>query len=62
MLHAKDDPMVPMSTLGAIEDASDAITFVESEHGGHVGWFGGVSEKAFIDGWAMEQICAFAQI
>ncbi len=59
MLHAEDDPMVPMNTLSAAEDASDQVSFVTSKHGGHVGWFGGFGEKLWVDTWAVDRVCDF---
>ena len=60
MLHAEDDPMVPLGTLSAAEDASNAVSFVTSKKGGHVGWFGGMGEKPWVDTWAIDRVCEFA--
>jgi predicted alpha/beta-fold hydrolase len=59
MLHAEDDPMVPLETLGAAEDASPHVSFVTSKRGGHVGWFGGMGEKLWVDTWAVDRVFQF---
>ena len=59
MLHAEDDPMVPLETLGAAEDASPHVSFVTSARGGHVGWFGGMGEKLWGDTWAIDRVGEF---
>ena len=56
MLHATDDPMVPRASLTPwLGGASRALRFVESASGGHVGWFGGVTEESWTRTWAMER-------
>ena len=60
ILHAKDDPMVTWSSvepwLGA---ASSAVRVEASEHGGHLGWIGGLDEASWIDSWTTRQALAF---
>jgi predicted alpha/beta-fold hydrolase len=60
LVHAADDPMVTEpSVRPSLRQASRAIRIAWSERGGHVGWFGGVSESAWLDTWAMQRVIAF---
>jgi predicted alpha/beta-fold hydrolase len=62
LVHAEDDPMVPAGTLRAwLRSAPPAVEQAWSRSGGHVGWFAGLSESAWVDTWAMEQARAFLQ-
>lgn len=60
IIHAEDDPMVPITTvrpwLGA---ASATVRTALSQHGGHIGWVGGFDEASWIKGWAMTHALAF---
>jgi predicted alpha/beta-fold hydrolase len=56
LLHAEDDPMVPPSCVRPwLEGAPGAVVQVWSQRGGHVGWFGGLSERAWVETWAMQR-------
>jgi predicted alpha/beta-fold hydrolase len=61
IVHAEDDPLVPASTVrpwlprvsgGPVEQAW-------THHGGHCGWFAGLSERSWVDTWAMRRAQAF---
>lgn len=60
ILHAKDDPMVPWSSvepwLGA---ASASVRAKSSAHGGHLGWLGGLDEASWITSWTTRNALAF---
>ena len=60
MVHADDDPMVPLASIQPwLSDAAPALRFVRSARGGHVGWFGGLSEESFVGNWAIERTIEF---
>lgn len=60
VVHAEDDPMVPMDTLRPwLDGASAAVEFRLSRHGGHIGWLGGIDEASWINGWATSQALSF---
>jgi uncharacterized protein len=62
LLHAEDDPMVPPSCVRPwLEGAPGAVEQVWSDRGGHVGWFGGLSERAWVDTWAIRRAREFAE-
>lgn len=57
LVHAEDDPMVPLSTLRPwITSASPAVDIRLSRRGGHVGWVGGVDEASWLTGWSARQV------
>jgi predicted alpha/beta-fold hydrolase len=60
LLHAEDDPMVPMISVRPwLARASRAVTTRTSAHGGHVGWVGGLDEASWVRGWAVRQALEF---
>lgn len=60
VVHAEDDPMVPIATVRPwLAGASPAVRLATSEHGGHIGWLGGLDESSWITGWATRQVMAF---
>jgi predicted alpha/beta-fold hydrolase len=62
MVHAEDDPMVPLDTVRPfLADASPRVTFLESATGGHVGWLGGLREEHWVNTWAIDRAIAFAR-
>jgi predicted alpha/beta-fold hydrolase len=59
MLHADDDPMVPLGTLSPwIDRASKAVTVERTARGGHVGWFARLDRHAFERTWPIERALA----
>jgi predicted alpha/beta-fold hydrolase len=62
LLHAEDDPMVPpWCARPWLEGAPPAVVQVWSERGGHVGWFDGISERAWVETWAVQRVREFAE-
>jgi uncharacterized protein len=62
MLHAKDDPMVPVRALErALENAPACFSFAISDHGGHLGWAHGTNEEGLTQTWAVKRVLHFFQ-
>jgi predicted alpha/beta-fold hydrolase len=60
VVHAEDDPMVPVDTLHPwLDGASPSVEARLSRYGGHIGWLGGIDELSWINGWATSQALAF---
>jgi uncharacterized protein len=60
MIHAKDDPMVPLRTVSPwLRGVSSEVEVVLTERGGHIGWFDGVAERHWVDTWAITQARRF---
>jgi hypothetical protein len=60
LLHAVDDPMVPLRSIRPyLASASPAVARAFSSKGGHLGWIGGTSESAWIETWAMTRVLSF---
>ncbi len=60
VLHAADDPMVPLSSvLPSLDHASKAVEVAISRGGGHVGWAEGVTAAAFSNHWPLRVARAF---
>jgi uncharacterized protein len=62
VLHAEDDPMVPIDTVRpwlAKSHASSSVRVRLSKHGGHIGWLSGFDETSWIKGWATSETLAF---
>jgi len=60
MIHADDDPMVPLSTVTPfLGHASKNVSLLKSTGGGHVGWLGGLRETHWVNTWAIERSIAF---
>jgi len=41
IIHALDDPMIPMATIPSADELSESVVLELSQHGGHVGFVGG---------------------
>lgn len=55
LLHAADDPIIPAHTVAAsVRAASRAVEVAWTDHGGHVGWIGGLGAEP----WALDQMLA----
>jgi uncharacterized protein len=60
VVHAEDDPMVPGHLVrDALAQAPPAVEQHWSQRGGHVGWFAGLGEQAWLRTWAMERVLEF---
>lgn len=60
LVHAEDDPMIPPHTMRAgLADASKAVTVDWTRKGGHVGFFGSVTEDGFVQTYAMKRAIDF---
>ncbi|HEY4014335.1 MAG TPA: alpha/beta fold hydrolase [Polyangiaceae bacterium] len=61
IVHAEDDPLVPEGTVRPwlSRGAGGPVEQAWTRHGGHVGWFAGVSEASWVDTWAMQRARAF---
>jgi predicted alpha/beta-fold hydrolase len=60
IVHSADDPMVPQDSVRPwLRNASPAVTVEWSEHGGHVGWFAGVRQSAWVRTWAVQRVIDF---
>ncbi len=60
IVHAGDDPMVPEDSVRPwLRNASKAVRVAWSDRGGHVGWFSGVREEAWVRTWAMGRVIDF---
>ena len=62
MIHAEDDPMVPLGSVTPfLTNASRAIELLTSPGGGHVGWLGGLRERHWVHTWAIERAIEFVR-
>jgi predicted alpha/beta-fold hydrolase len=60
MIHAEDDPLVPGRTVGPFAElAGSAVELAFSAQGGHVGWFSGLGESAWLRTWAVDRALEF---
>jgi predicted alpha/beta-fold hydrolase len=60
IVHAADDPMVPEDSVRPwLVRAAPSVRVAWSERGGHVGWFSGVDEGAWVKTWAIERVIEF---
>lgn len=60
ILHSEDDPMVRVDTVRPwLPEASKSVRAKFSQHGGHIGWLGGLDETSWIKGWATSEALAF---
>lgn len=59
IIHAEDDPFMPVSVLPEPSTLPENITLEVSEHGGHVGFVGGTILRPQY--WLEERIVAFIQ-
>ena len=60
LVHAEDDPMIPAATMRPSLAGASADLHVEwTKHGGHVGFFGGLSEDDFVQTYAMQRVLKF---
>jgi predicted alpha/beta-fold hydrolase len=62
MIHAEDDPMVPLASVTPfLTNASRAIELLTSPGGGHVGWLRGLRERHWVHTWAIERAIEFVR-
>jgi predicted alpha/beta-fold hydrolase len=62
VVHAGDDPMIPENSVRRwLRDASPSVRVAWSERGGHVGWFAGMREGAWLNTWAIDRVVSFLQ-
>lgn len=60
ILHAEDDPMVPIDTVRPwLPTSSRSVRVKTSKHGGHLGWLAGFDETSWVKGWATSEALAF---
>jgi predicted alpha/beta-fold hydrolase len=60
LVHAEDDPMIPADTMRPSLVAVPKDLQVEwTRRGGHVGFFGGLSENDFVQTFAMQRVLRF---
>jgi predicted alpha/beta-fold hydrolase len=60
LIHAEDDPMVPMRGVDIwLKHRSPNVQVALTRHGGHIGWIGGTDEASWINGWALQQALDF---
>ena len=60
LIHAADDPMVPGRTVEPhLSARAPGLEIAWSKRGGHVGWFSGLGERAWVHTWAMERALGF---
>jgi predicted alpha/beta-fold hydrolase len=60
LIHAEDDPMVPIETARPwFGGASSWVRTLVSRHGGHLGWLGGIDEASWINGFTTSEALAF---
>jgi predicted alpha/beta-fold hydrolase len=60
LVHAEDDPMIPAHTMRpSLASIPKALQVDWSTRGGHVGFFGGLSENDFVQTWAMQRVLKF---
>jgi predicted alpha/beta-fold hydrolase len=60
VVHSKDDPMVPYPSVEPwLGRASPHVAFEITDHGGHIGWIGGVDEASWISSWATRTVLRF---
>lgn len=62
LVHAEDDPMIPPHTMKpSLEHVSPAVTVEWTKLGGHVGFFGDLTEEGFVQTWAMKRALRFIE-
>jgi predicted alpha/beta-fold hydrolase len=62
LVHAEDDPMVPADTVRAwLRAAPSNVEQAWTKTGGHVGWFGGLSESSWVNTWAINRARSFLE-
>jgi hypothetical protein len=60
LVHADDDPIVPGRTVRPFLDRlPPAVEVAWTEHGGHVGWYSGFEESAWLDSWPLRRALEF---
>jgi predicted alpha/beta-fold hydrolase len=60
LIHANDDPLVPGHTVEPfLAERSSAVELAWSARGGHVGWFSGLAEPAWLRTWAIDRAISF---
>jgi predicted alpha/beta-fold hydrolase len=62
VIHAEDDPMIPISTLRpSMEAAAASVSFLWLPRGGHVGFHEGLGQARWHRSSALEAVLAWAQ-
>jgi predicted alpha/beta-fold hydrolase len=60
LVHADDDPIVPGRTVKPFLDRlPPSIEVAWTENGGHVGWYSGFEESAWLDSWPLRRALEF---
>jgi uncharacterized protein len=60
ILHAEDDPMVPIETIrNHLRAASAAVEVRVTRHGGHLGFIADLQERSWTQTWAIRETLAF---
>lgn len=60
VVHAEDDPMVPLDTVRPwLADASSAVTAELTAHGGHMGWLEGLDEASWVASGSVRRVRSF---
>ncbi len=60
LVHAEDDPMIPAETMRpSLASAPEDLHVEWTRRGGHVGFFGGLSENDFVQTFAMQRVLKF---
>ncbi|MEO8875727.1 MAG: hypothetical protein ABI461_09090, partial [Polyangiaceae bacterium] len=60
LVHAEDDPMIPLATMQpSLMSAPKTLKVEWAKRGGHVGFFGGFTENDFVHTWAMQRVLKF---
>jgi predicted alpha/beta-fold hydrolase len=60
IVHAKDDPMVPVSALErALKTAAPDVSAQLTNEGGHLGWAAAIDESSLKRTWAISQVLQF---
>jgi len=60
LVHADDDPIVPGHTVKPFLDhLPSSIEVAWTEIGGHVGWYSGFEESAWLDSWPLRRALEF---
>jgi predicted alpha/beta-fold hydrolase len=60
LVHADDDPIVPGRTVKPfLSTLPPGVEVAWTEHGGHVGWYSGFEESAWLDSWPLRRALEF---
>jgi predicted alpha/beta-fold hydrolase len=64
ILHAADDPFMPMAVVPRADELSPSVQLVVSSQGGHVGFVGRAADGGrgwWLDSWVVESVRRFEQ-